>query len=231
MTEKKKTRAKKPRKSKAVKANSTDKTVKEPRKRANKEETSLECSKNKAGRPTKYDPKYCQEIIEFFDREYTREVEVVHTNKKGDTWSHFEEKPNDPPHLGQFAHKLGVNRSTLWEWAQKHPDFSKALTRAKEMAEDMVVNNAMRGFYNPNFTALVMKNRFGWKDKKETEHSGKVGQEIEVKRQQISELSDRELLEQIRETVEARARGKILYVGEGGRRPGIPAPDNREGEA
>ncbi len=126
------------------------------------------------GRPSKYKPEYCKEVLEFFDVEYTREIEVSHTNRKGETWTESKIIANPPPQFGQFAKKLNISRFTLYEWAKHYKEFSTALSRAKEMAEEMTVSNAVMGYYNPTFTQLVMKNCFGWKDKQDLEHSGRV---------------------------------------------------------
>ncbi len=129
-------------------------------------------SKPRRGRPTAYHPGLCEEILEFFDVEYTREIEISHTNSKGETWTESKTIANHVPQVMEFSRKIGVCRDTIYEWAKQHPEFSDALTRAQEMGESMTVSNAMMGFYNPNFTQLVMKNRYGWKDKKDLDVPG-----------------------------------------------------------
>lgn len=61
--------------------------------------------KHPGGRPTKYDPKYCDEIIEFM---------------------------REGKHLVQFAAKIGINKDSLQEWTKKHEEFSVALKIAKD---------------------------------------------------------------------------------------------------
>lgn len=126
------------------------------------------------GQPTAYKPEYCEQLLDFFDVAYTREVEVTRFNKEGDSWTEYKTVVNSAPQILEFARKIGVCRDTIYEWAKVHKDFSDALTRAKEMSEAMTVANAMLGYYNPVFTQLVMKNRFGWKDKSELEANSQV---------------------------------------------------------
>ena len=56
------------------------------------------------GRPTKYDPAYCEGVVE-----------------------HLAEGAS----LTSFAAEIGVARSTINEWMAQHPEFSEACARAK----------------------------------------------------------------------------------------------------
>ena len=59
------------------------------------------------GRPSKYDPRYCAEMVEFCRRRHS---------------------------ITGFAGKIGVGRETLAEWGRVHPEFSVALNAAKAAA-------------------------------------------------------------------------------------------------
>jgi transposase-like protein len=56
------------------------------------------------GRPTKYDPAYCDEIVEFMSQGYSATA---------------------------YAGSLGVSRSTIDNWAKEYPDFMEALNAGK----------------------------------------------------------------------------------------------------
>lgn len=56
------------------------------------------------GRPSKYDPTYCDAIVEHM---------------------------RDGASILSFAAEIGVGRSTIQEWEKEHPAFSVAVTRAK----------------------------------------------------------------------------------------------------
>lgn len=114
--------------------------------------------KPKMGRPTKYDPKYIQEMIDFFKRDYT-------IRKNGKT------EACDFPSIARFAVNIDVNKSTIYEWADKHPDFSNALKKCQEMQEDIIVNNSLKGSYNGAFAQFLLKNNFGYKDRQEVEQT------------------------------------------------------------
>lgn len=122
------------------------------------------------GRPTKYDQKYCKEIIAYFTVEHFEDkvVERMHT-KSGDDVEKFKETANPLRFLSGFARSIGVTHTTLLEWRDSQPEFSVAFTRAKELQQEMMVSNALKGLYNPHFTIFATKNMIGWRDKTEIE--------------------------------------------------------------
>jgi hypothetical protein len=122
------------------------------------------------GRPSKYDPKYCKELVEYFDVPHTFEREIVHTNSKsGAEWTDVKDVPNPIRFLADFASSIGTNRQRLYEWAKIHPEFQDALTRAKELREQMVASLALRGLYNPMFAMFYLKNRYEDRYKEKSE--------------------------------------------------------------
>lgn len=122
--------------------------------------------KHAGGRPSKYEERFCDEIIAYFDRSRTKEVEKSYTTKNG-TNTVIEVAPEELPLLQDFAHSIGVSHKTMLEWCEKHQEFGKAYARAKELQEGFVIQNAMTGRYNPQFAIFMGKNMFRWTDKSE----------------------------------------------------------------
>ena len=124
------------------------------------------------GRPSKYDPKYCQEIVDYFDIDhYEEKVTAVVTGKGDYTKEEKKEIANSLRFITGFARKINVSINTLHEWAKVHQQFQEAFTRAKQLQEEMIVDNATKGLYNPHFTVFAMKNMCGWRDKTDIEHA------------------------------------------------------------
>jgi hypothetical protein len=121
---------------------------------------------------TKYKPEYDQAIIDFFNRPRTRIVKEKLYYKNGSIREYEKEIPADLPFLGSFAHSIGVTHQTLIKWAEDFPSFSKAYARAKEIQEEFLANNALRGLYNAHFAFQTAKNVCGWRDVKEQNVSG-----------------------------------------------------------
>lgn len=131
------------------------------------------------GRPTKYDIKYCEEIIAFFSIpkkvKYVKREKTV-TKKNGDTsvYQEFAYMPNDLPTLDKFARIIGVDRGTLEDWAMKkypddyvevekrgklkRPKFNRAYMRAKELQKEFLTDNGLAGLYNPMAFVFVANN-------------------------------------------------------------------------
>lgn len=125
------------------------------------------------GRPTKYKPEYCDDIIDYFSGEpYSTETTESGASKK---------IPNDLPLIQNYAKKIGVCVDTLNEWTKVHPAFSEAYKKARALQEAFWTTNSLHGLYSPAFTIFAGKNMFGWRDKQEHEHTGKDGGPIETK--------------------------------------------------
>jgi hypothetical protein len=110
-----------------------------------------------AGRPSDYDPKHCETVIEL--------------GKRGKS-------------LAQMASHFDAARSTIDEWASKHPEFSEALTRAKAHAQAWWEDAGQDGLKADKFNAQVwtksMQARFrdDYTERQQIEQTGKTTIEI-----------------------------------------------------
>lgn len=153
------------------------------RKTAAKRKPAQKKSPAKMGRPTKFEPKFTQMLIDYFDKEPGR-TEYVDTKDGGKKALYIAE---DLPTLAGFCSKIRVTRKTLLAWAHeedeagnlKNPDFLYAYELAKEYQEHILTTNTLRGSYQQNFAALVAKNYLDWKDKSSSEISGPGGTPIQ----------------------------------------------------
>jgi hypothetical protein len=126
------------------------------------------------GRPTKYDKKYCKEMVEFFNIEAYRISKIIKTNKDGSTEEREIEVANDLPLFSKFAVNIGVHRDTLHEWKDKHEEFSDAYKKCKEIQRNILIINGLRGLYQTAFAIFTAKNITDLRDKQEIEHSGET---------------------------------------------------------
>lgn len=158
--------------------------------------------KYNTGRPSKYDPTYCDKIIEYFEQckaEVLVDISFYNTNKDWaiaqiinplydnpeewdllNTWSvkRIEQKivMNKFPSYVRFARMIGVAKSTLFEWALEHKEFSDSMKVCNDIAETILLENWLQNIYNPWFVQFLLKNNYGYKDKSEVE--SKVSMEI-----------------------------------------------------
>jgi hypothetical protein len=135
----------------------------------------------KTGRPTDYDPKYCEELIKFFDIEPHFETPVLTTYKDGTTKEEIKFIPADLPTLAGFARHIKVSRDTINEWTRKHDEFSDAIKYAKDLQEHILITNGLKGLYAQPFAIMATKNIMAWRDKQEMTTDGTL--EVIVKRE------------------------------------------------
>ena len=79
-----------------------------------------------------------------------------------------------------LAQHLGTNRQTLINYEEREEYFD-TIKRAKARIEACYEERALLGDNNPVVSIFTLKNNFNWKDKSETELSGKDGGAIEHK--------------------------------------------------
>lgn len=97
----------------------------------------------KKGRPSKYDPKHCDLVIQYMSKGFSKDV---------------------------VAAKLGISRDTLYEWARTHDDFSDSIKKGEAKSLYFWEKTGMDGMmgktkgFNAAVWIFVMKNRFRWRD-------------------------------------------------------------------
>lgn len=143
------------------------------------------------GRPTVYRDEFPEMLLEFFAQDPTREVTV--RDAKGN--ERTEILPGTFPTLARFATNIGVTKETLHDWATsrdidtgelKHPDFSSAYKKAKDLQEANLIEGTIAGAYNSTFAIFTAKNVLGWRDKIEQEITGKDGAALAIPAIQVS---------------------------------------------
>lgn len=101
-------------------------------------------SHQRAGRPSDYDPDYCEQLVEHMGQGFSFE---------------------------SFAGKIGVHRSTLYNWADTYDEFQEAKEegemRSRYFWEGMGILGMSGRLPHFNSTTWIfnMKNRHSWKDK------------------------------------------------------------------
>lgn len=103
-------------------------------------------------RPSKYNPSYCNEIIETMATGYS---------------------------LTAFAGVIGVCRDTLNEWQREYPEFSDAVKVAKAKRTLALEGDLLKAESGPLVTSRIfaLKNAAPeeWRDRKEYDHSSSDG--------------------------------------------------------
>lgn len=109
------------------------------------------------GRPTDYRPEYCERVIEL--------------GRAGKSHA-------------QIAADLDVARQTLRNWAEEHPEFLAAITRARDLAQAWFEDKGQAGLETPGFNASLWAKqvscrfREDYTETSKTELSGPGGKDL-----------------------------------------------------
>jgi hypothetical protein len=104
-------------------------------------------------RPSKYEPSYCDVVVEL--------------GKAGKS-------------LAQMCANFDISRQTIDNWAEAHPEFLEALSRAKMHAQSWWEEQGVSGMTADKFNAAVWKKsmearfREDYTERQEIDHSGKI---------------------------------------------------------
>ncbi len=127
-------------------------------------------AKQPMGRPTKYDPQFCQGLIDHMGSGLSFE---------------------------SYAAVIGVNKDTLYEWVKRFLEFSESYKKGQAANLLFWEKTGMDGLYTPKGTVFnssvwifTMKNRHKWTDRQEIE----MGHTIKPLKEEYSKLTDAELL-------------------------------------
>ena len=132
--------------------------------------------KHPGGRPTKYDPKYCSQLIAYMKRggkKFSKPMTVSHgLQEGGEIVDHLIGKL--PAFFQGFAEKIGVSMETLDEWGDVHPEFAESYKRAKRIQLQQMIEGGLSGVYQQSSLIFALKNMHLWRDQTEVKHSGEV---------------------------------------------------------
>jgi hypothetical protein len=114
-----------------------------------------------AGRPTKYDPAYCEQVIQAGEFGLS---------------------------LRAFAGQLRVARSTINEWMGEHPEFAEAIEIYKsvvalaweERQRRAIFEGAPKGAQTLIIFGLKNMAADEWRDRREVEHTGADGGPVQT---------------------------------------------------
>lgn len=117
------------------------------------------------GRPPKYKPEYCEQMLKFFgDAPMTRKEKKL-VLKKGEYEEVEVEKPGRLPTFQSFAHSIDVCMDTLTEWSLVYPEFSATYKKCKEIQQNFLIQHTLIEDYAQPFAIFMMKACHGWKDR------------------------------------------------------------------
>jgi len=119
-------------------------------------------NKHPGGRPTKYTPEVIERLNEYLEFAIPENQEI--------------------PTVEGIALKLGVNKTTLYEWAKTHEEFSNALEELKMKQKESLTKIGIFGGKEINATIvqLLLKVNHDMIETNRTELTGKDGESLVI---------------------------------------------------
>lgn len=116
------------------------------------------------GRPTLYDPDYCQQMLDYFSVPPYEEKIIERFDKFGNKQSIVAEVATDCPNFSGFCAKIGIGRRTLYEWTSKHAEFSRTYEKCKELQINWIITNGNKGLIEKTFGLFMAKYATGYRE-------------------------------------------------------------------
>jgi hypothetical protein len=116
-----------------------------------------------AGRPTLYTDEMPSRVEAYLNQCEDKRVKIGKDIKL---------RVNLPTAEG-LAVYLDVNKTTLYEWAKDHEEFSNALEKVKAKQAENLVNKGLSGDYNSTIAKLLLSSNHGMREKSDVTTNGK----------------------------------------------------------
>lgn len=130
----------------------------------------------KVGRPPEYKEEYIAKVQEYLEIHQDEEKQVV--KQSSEKYEMYDNKLKVKlPTIEGFARFIGVNKTSLYEWEKKHPEFSNALDDIRQEQQERLINSGLSGEYNSTIAKLILSSNHGMREKSETDITTK-GQAI-----------------------------------------------------
>ncbi len=166
--------------------------------------TSMPSQPGKNGRPSKYKDEYDEMLLDFFDIEVHRIIDVQIRCQSGELKTVQKTVLNTFPTFGRFASNIRVSRDTLYYWAKeknadgtlRHPGFSYTYTRARDLQAALLIEGGLAGAYDVNFACKMAQCLLGWRHKPKSEPEVKLNGALTEKLAKVYEDGVKEAMEQ-----------------------------------
>ena len=117
-------------------------------------------------RPTKYKEEYNEQVNEYLELCQDEEVSLLESVNTKTGRERFASKLKvNLPTIEGFARYLGVNKTSLYEWAKVYEEFSNSLERIKTEQATRLQNMGLSGEYNSTIAKLILSSNHGMRER------------------------------------------------------------------
>jgi len=110
----------------------------------------------KVGRPSEYDPKFCDEVDKYLSENQDKYIRYrsISINLKVKL-----------PTIEGFSAFLNVSKTTIYSWASEHEEFLNALEKILQEQHNRLINSGLSGEYNSTIAKLILSANHGMSDR------------------------------------------------------------------
>lgn len=123
------------------------------------------------GRPEEYQEEYVLKVDEYLATCIDEDINYVTLDSAKATGYQKRVNVKLPSYEG-FAKFLGVSRTSLAEWREKHKSFSVALERISAEQKQRLFEKGLSGDYNPTIAKLGLSANHGMREKSDITTDG-----------------------------------------------------------
>lgn len=154
------------------------------------------------GRPTSYEPRFCQMLIDYFDQDPTEGIEIDHFKEGKKTWTDKKQISRRIPSLTKFCKVIDRGWNTIHNWVNPEseifqPLFKDAYTYARAIRKDFLIDGAITAHYPPNTFKFIAVNLTDMRDTQEVKHTGEfkdIAALIQAASKERKQIDSREVL-------------------------------------
>ena len=137
--------------------------------------------KRKRWQPTKYNKKYIGYIYDYLDSckiEEERRLTWINNKQQAETYEY--KAKVILPTIEWYCIMYDIPRRTVYEWRDKHEDFSHTLEEISKYQKEYLIRHSLEWTINSNITKLLLNSNHGMTEKKDITTWGKSLQDIKV---------------------------------------------------
>jgi hypothetical protein len=130
-------------------------------------------TKNKGGRPTKYNEGMIEKVIDYYSQPLFIYEEVEVATATG-VKTVMQKIPNEFPIVEGFCDLVGIDKATFYNWCDAHPSFFDAYKQCKAKQARRLVTHGLMGTYNASITRLMLSICTDYRENKDDSPSGEI---------------------------------------------------------
>jgi hypothetical protein len=122
------------------------------------------------GRPSEYKEEYILKVDEYLEECKDEEKQIIKQSNEEKGYEMYENKLKvNLPTIEGFSLFIDVPKRTIYDWKEKHEEFSHSLGKIVKEQQKRLINSGLSGDYNPTIAKLILSSNHGMREKTDTD--------------------------------------------------------------